>query len=715
MKKNRLVIFSFVFILSLQLILSERFDINDNSALIITREIGTEGAEYGIITDKGDVLELKTTDNNAKIVYWKKIDSGWKNQWLFENIKVNSRFVFDKKENKLIEAHFSVAQEGEYEIENLRFFVPENGKVDYENGKIVVTVPEESRIKKPSLIDTTNKEAGVDITYKVEGQKGVNLDYNGENIPLRGAPKTLNRDEFNTLEIGYDSKLDRFFLKNGEINNIAFGSISSEDRVYMFIGEEVPANFNEDFFKVDFTNKKVEIGAKAGSEGVYVNFYPGNAVISVDENQILSTKAIGHYNPSDEEKKNYGWNEWSDKSRVIIEDRGKDVIPLITTQGAFEVISGKQLVWYDKNSKVPLASPNYVKTGKNSVGVGIQSFDSEGKPIKYTIKENNVDKTLTYDGSTFINENGDIYSAAKNSNVYDRAVVNNLNNEYREKLNELISYDKQKALQIVSLPIEKIRYELDNLVPDFSKFFGSEKSARTKNFIVNSPNGNARAYATALEYWRKQHALEWLGKEIPDWDRPFPVTITSGPNIGGGGATTFSPLGRGRGIIPKNMNIQGSRDSLLYGTIPHETLHTVFASHFGVPIPRWIDEGACTAIECASERNKHNRLLVGVLQSDQIIPFNQMMLAEDYPRDVLTFYAQGASSSEFLLRKGGDGINGKRKLLQFLNSAISGGETKDAWTRALQKYYNINSINEFQNQWLRDTRQRIKTGDFYKK
>ena len=257
----------------------------------------------------------------------------------------------------------------------------------------------------------------------VEGKRGLILEFNGQSIPLRGAPKTLNRDEFNTLEIGYDPGLDRFFLKSGEINNIAFGSISSDDRVYMFIGEEVPANFNEDFFKVDFTNKKVEIGAKADSEGVYVNFYPDNPVISVDENQILSTKAIGHYNPTDEEKKNYGWNEWSDKSRVIIEDREKDIIPLIETKGAFEVISGEQFVWYDKNSKIPLISPNYVKTGKNSVGVGIQSFDSEGKPIQYTIKENNVDKTITLDGSTFINENGDMYFTKDNLGFYEKTSV----------------------------------------------------------------------------------------------------------------------------------------------------------------------------------------------------------------------------------------------------------------------------------------------------
>src|SRR3989338_3014168 len=493
--KNRLFIVIFLIIFFSFLVIAQNIkeynSLLDNPRQIsIGKDLGFQSNEDVVVYDVNVDIEKKELIIDDFGYFHYKHEGKIR---IYDSLEKGSSFMF--RDNKITEAHFSVAQDGEYEIENLRFFVPENGKVDYENGKIVVTVPEKGMIKKPSLIDTTNKEAGVDITYKVEGKEGLVLEYNGQSIPLRGAPKTLNRDEFNTLEIGYDPGLERFFLKNGEINNIAFGSISSEDRVYMFIGEEeVPANFNEDFFKVDFTNKKVEIGAKAGSEGVYVNFYPGNAVISVDENQILSTKAIGHYNPSDEEKKNYGWNEWSEKSRVLIEDREKDVIPLITTQGAFEVISGEQLVWYDKNSKVPLVSPNYVKTGKESVGVRIQSFDSEGKPIQYTIKENNVDKTITLDGSTFINENGDMYFT-KNE-LYDRAVVNNLNNEYREKLDELISYDKQKALQIVSLPIEKIKYELDNLVPESSLSIRQDDSLKKYDYraILHS----ATDYATNI-------------------------------------------------------------------------------------------------------------------------------------------------------------------------------------------------------------------------
>ena len=36
---------------------------------------------------------------------------------------------------------------------------------------------------------------------------------------------------------------------------------------------------------------------------------------------------------------------------------------------------------------------------------------------------------------------------------------------------------------------------------------------------------------------------------------------------------------------------------ILDSVLPHEITHTIFATHFGQPLPRWADEGACTTVD----------------------------------------------------------------------------------------------------------------------
>ena len=68
------------------------------------------------------------------------------------------------------------------------------------------------------------------------------------------------------------------------------------------------------------------------------------------------------------------------------------------------------------------------------------------------------------------------------------------------------------------------------------------------------------------------------------------------------------------------MKIQGSRERILDSVLPHEITHTIFATHFGRPLPRWADEGACTTVEHASEKAKQDKLLIQFLLTDRGIP-----------------------------------------------------------------------------------------------
>ena len=50
-----------------------------------------------------------------------------------------------------------------------------------------------------------------------------------------------------------------------------------------------------------------------------------------------------------------------------------------------------------------------------------------------------------------------------------------------------------------------------------------------------------------------------------------------------------------------NMKVQGTPERVLDSVIPHEVSHTIFASYFRRPLPRWADEGAASLVEHESE------------------------------------------------------------------------------------------------------------------
>ena len=101
------------------------------------------------------------------------------------------------------------------------------------------------------------------------------------------------------------------------------------------------------------------------------------------------------------------------------------------------------------------------------------------------------------------------------------------------------------------------------------------------------------------------------------------------------------------------MNIQGSRERMLDSVLPHEVTHTIFASYFRQPLPRWADEGACTTVEHRSEIAKQERKLIEFLKTGRGIPFSQMFAMKEYPPDVMPLYAQGHSLAQWLIESRG--------------------------------------------------------------
>jgi hypothetical protein len=213
---------------------------------------------------------------------------------------------------------------------------------------------------------------------------------------------------------------------------------------------------------------------------------------------------------------------------------------------------------------------------------------------------------------------------------------------------------------------------------------------RTANFTVDAPSPQlAKEIGDTAEYCRRTLAIEWLGRELTNWSKPCPIKAIVAPRLGAGGATSFV-FDNGQ-VFGWDMKVQGSRERVLDSVIPHEVMHTIFATHFRQPLPRWADEGACTTVEHSSEIAKQEHMLIDFLKTRRGIPFDAMFVMKEYPQEVLPLYAQGHSLARFLIDQ-----RGKRAFLAFLADGMQHGN----WRRAIDQHYGYDHLLALQNSWL---------------
>jgi hypothetical protein len=190
---------------------------------------------------------------------------------------------------------------------------------------------------------------------------------------------------------------------------------------------------------------------------------------------------------------------------------------------------------------------------------------------------------------------------------------------------------------------------------------------RTANFVVEAPTPDqARKIGEAAEQYRHTLAVEWTGSPLPRWSRPCPITAQVAPHLGAGGATSFV-FDKGE-VFNWTMTIQGSEERILDSVLPHEITHTIFASYFRRPLPRWADEGACTTVEHPVERARQHKMLIEFLTTGRGIAFPEMFAMREYPPDVLPLYSQGYSLARFLIERGG-----RHKYVAFVGDGLKQG------------------------------------------
>lgn len=214
---------------------------------------------------------------------------------------------------------------------------------------------------------------------------------------------------------------------------------------------------------------------------------------------------------------------------------------------------------------------------------------------------------------------------------------------------------------------------------------------RTPNFTVHAANEDvAKQVGQYAEKYRKEKAIEWLGKEMPQWGQPCPikVTLTAG---GPGGATTFA-FDRGA-ILSQEMHVEGPLDRILASVLPHEVTHTVFAYHFRQPLPRWADEGGSVLSEDEAERKRHDELVRQQLAGGKAFRLRVLFDMRQYPKnssDVLTLYAQGYSLARYLVE-----TSSKQQFLAFVGDGMQNG-----WDRAVKNHYGMDKLEDLEEAWL---------------
>ncbi len=212
---------------------------------------------------------------------------------------------------------------------------------------------------------------------------------------------------------------------------------------------------------------------------------------------------------------------------------------------------------------------------------------------------------------------------------------------------------------------------------------------RTPNFVVEAVTSEiAATIGEAAERNRKELAELWLGVSLPKWYRKCDLKVRIA-NVGPGGSTTFS-FDQGE-VFGWRMYVQGNLREVLKSVLPHEINHTIFASYFRRPLPRWLDEGAAVSVERGSERTRMKTLLQRNLQAGVRYPLRKLFEFKAYPKNVLLLYAQGFSVVEFLLEDGGH-----RVFMQFTGHLLRHGPDS-----ALKKFYAIRDAEHLEAKWLR--------------
>jgi hypothetical protein len=212
---------------------------------------------------------------------------------------------------------------------------------------------------------------------------------------------------------------------------------------------------------------------------------------------------------------------------------------------------------------------------------------------------------------------------------------------------------------------------------------------QTDNFVVEAASTSiARQVARAAERQRRELAVRWLGKELPEWAEPCTIEVHIAPGPVRGVSNFFFDNGA---VTSLSIRLDGPLDRLLQGCLPHEITHVIFAQHFGRPVPRWADEGGAVLSEDDKARQVHERVLPKILRTPgRAFSLRRLLRLSDYPDDLGALYGQGYSLTHFLVESAN-----RKTFLAFVAAGMRGD-----WDRAVRTHYRYKNVEELERAWL---------------
>jgi hypothetical protein len=222
--------------------------------------------------------------------------------------------------------------------------------------------------------------------------------------------------------------------------------------------------------------------------------------------------------------------------------------------------------------------------------------------------------------------------------------------------------------------------------------------ARSDNFQVLTANlstvQETDRYAAEVlrcaEWWRREIAREWLGRELPQSVGTTIINVSFRSDRDAG-LTWAKDDPRRRFHV---LYLSTSPEAALGTTLAHEMVHVVLATRFPAPnrLPAWLEEGIASRYDDEARQQERRDQITRLLETHNWPRLEDTLNAYNISPSDQQAYTVAASLTNFLLERDGD----KQKLFAFSQTGCQRG-----WDAALQQYYGVSSVNQLQRLWQR--------------
>jgi len=212
-------------------------------------------------------------------------------------------------------------------------------------------------------------------------------------------------------------------------------------------------------------------------------------------------------------------------------------------------------------------------------------------------------------------------------------------------------------------------------------------TARSDNFTVIAPSAEfAQAVADQAEKFRKQAALDWLGRELPGGQARTVISVTISADKDDG-------LTWPRDRPEQNFHqvwLTTSRQQALGTTLNHEVLHTVLATiTFPEFLAPWANEGIASQVDDNARKQSRLQVAAGWATADRWPQLQSLFSTARITHDDTEAYAAAASITQFLVSQ-----EGKSKVIEFAKAGRQGD-----WNQAARDCYHVRDVADLQARW----------------